>query len=217
MTAANSNKEKGAHITSERSSASQSGLLEHVLNRFVRATFAVNLAREVFYRNEAAQKLLTRSGHIQIRKGRLQFQDRTIDRQIEDYLYDETKRVRSAVLRSTAGSAAHDPRVAYRVLLTPLYLAEHDPARQVWMLFISESNIERQIDVPVLQELYGLTRTESQLAAALFAGDALTAAAKSLDISINTAKTLLRRIFHKCEVQSQGELLQLLALGPRTL
>ena len=50
-----------------------------------------------------------------------------------------------------------------------------------------------------------------------FAGLGLESAAQQLHISINTAKTHLHHVFVKCDVHSQGELLQLLSLGPRTL
>jgi DNA-binding CsgD family transcriptional regulator len=54
------------------------------------------------------------------------------------------------------------------------------------------------------------------LTAELFEGYALEEAGHRLGIALSTARTHLKHVFAKCEVQSQAELLQLLALGPRT-
>ena len=63
----------------------------------------------------------------------------------------------------------------------------------------------------------GLTPAEARLANALFGGQSLTESAKTSGISVNTAKSMLKRIFTKCAVHSQPELLLLLSLGPRTM
>ena len=65
-----------------------------------------------------------------------------------------------------------------------------------------------------LQRLLGLTRAEALLVQALFAGRSLSAAAVTLRISRETAKTQLSCIFHKCRVKSQAQLTRLVAGGP---
>ena len=52
---------------------------------------------------------------------------------------------------------------------------------------------------------------------ALFVGMSLRTAAGQAGITLNTAKSTLKKVFAKCAVGSQAGLLQLLALGPRTL
>jgi DNA-binding CsgD family transcriptional regulator len=69
----------------------------------------------------------------------------------------------------------------------------------------------------VLRQLYGLTPAEARLANELFGGQSLAESAKISGISVNTAKSMLKRIFTKCAVHSQSELLLLFSLGPRTL
>jgi len=58
---------------------------------------------------------------------------------------------------------------------------------------------------------------EARLTGQLFMGQSLVQAARSLGVTSNTAKSTLKRVFAKCAVGSQTELVQLLALGPRTL
>jgi DNA-binding CsgD family transcriptional regulator len=76
---------------------------------------------------------------------------------------------------------------------------------------------QRPVPTQVLRGLYDLTAAEARLANALYMGQSLQSAAGTGGISHNTAKTVLKRVFVKCEVGTQAELLQLLSLGPRTL
>ena len=65
----------------------------------------------------------------------------------------------------------------------------------------------------VLNTVYGLSRAEVGLCQALIQGKTLLEASKTLDISRNTAKTHLARVFDKTGVHSQAGLLRLLALS----
>lgn len=58
---------------------------------------------------------------------------------------------------------------------------------------------------------------EAEIAAQLFAGLHANAVAAVIGSSPRTVRAHLRSIFRKCEVESQAQLLQLLALGPRNL
>jgi DNA-binding CsgD family transcriptional regulator len=87
----------------------------------------------------------------------------------------------------------------------------------LYVLMIYEPHAGRQVPKRILQELYGLSDAEAALVVHLFEGESLESAAGRLHISLNTAKTHLQHVFRKCDVHSQGELLQLLSLGPRTL
>jgi DNA-binding CsgD family transcriptional regulator len=82
---------------------------------------------------------------------------------------------------------------------------------------IYEPHTGRRVSRRILTDLYNLSDAEAALTLLLFTGESLEDAADQLCVSINTAKTQLHHIFLKCEVHSQGELLQLLSLGPRTL
>lgn len=66
-----------------------------------------------------------------------------------------------------------------------------------------------------LGSVYRLTRAEIRLCQALLGGSSLAEAADQLNVSRNTAKTHLTRIFDKTRVRSQSALLRLLAVGSR--
>lgn len=84
-------------------------------------------------------------------------------------------------------------------------------------LLIYEPQLIGQLSPELLASLYGLTRMESRLVAALFVEPVLQTAADQCGITTNTAKTHLKHVFVKCGVCSKAELLRLLALGPRSI
>jgi DNA-binding CsgD family transcriptional regulator len=61
-----------------------------------------------------------------------------------------------------------------------------------------------------LQQIYGLTPAEARLAALLVEGKRLRTAAADLEISFETARTHLKRIFSKTNSESQADLVRLL-------
>jgi DNA-binding CsgD family transcriptional regulator len=67
----------------------------------------------------------------------------------------------------------------------------------------------------VLNTVYGLSRAEVRLCQTLIQGQTLLEASMTLDISRNTAKTHLARVFDKTGVHSQAGLLRMLALSGR--
>ena len=82
-------------------------------------------------------------------------------------------------------------------------------------VFISDPGFSVTPD-PWLLGLYRLTPAEETLALALLRGDSVTVAARQMGISLNTARTHLKRVFHKTSTRRQGELISLLATGLST-
>lgn len=66
-----------------------------------------------------------------------------------------------------------------------------------------------------LQALYGLTPAEARVAAGVAGAGSIRELASRLDLSENTVKSHLKRVFRKCAVQSVAELSALVATGPR--
>jgi DNA-binding CsgD family transcriptional regulator len=205
------------------SSAPPEMLLGQILDRCSRAILAITRDRALLYQNAAAKALTSRQDFMEVREGKLKFVDRSVLARVDGHLAGEVRSCRrrssdssALALRSYARAASDRPRLSYRVLVTPLDACEVQRERGVvWLVFVSELGSERFIDIEVLTQLYELTPSECSLVASLFSGHSLEEAARIQDISINTAKTHLRQVFQKCGVQSQANLLQMLALGPR--
>jgi DNA-binding CsgD family transcriptional regulator len=75
-------------------------------------------------------------------------------------------------------------------------------------------NPNRRIDAAegILQQLYNLTTSEAKLAMVLSNGFNIDEAAEQLQITINTARSHLKKVFLKTHTRRQGEMVRLVAL-----
>lgn len=195
---------------------------EAVLDKLNRGVVIFDDDGKILYANDAALRMVHGSGAIVVTEGRLSFGEPAAQARFEAFvqhsreLADGASVQSSSVMRVGAGAG----RPPFRVLLSPLRLTADSaegrrPAQHV--LLIYEPHADRHVPKRILRELYGLSDSEADLTVLLFEGESLEAASQRLHISVNTAKTHLHHVFGKCDVHSQGELLQLLSLGPRTL
>jgi DNA-binding CsgD family transcriptional regulator len=155
--------------------------------------------------------MLGRGDGLALRRGRLEFADPSIQDRYQHFI----ERARDTDGGSSLVLRVHGqgPTGAYRVLVSALETVQS----AAFSVFVYEPHAgRRHLSSKVLAALYGLCPSEARLANELFAGRSVQQAAAALDITANTARSTLKRIFAKCAVGSQAELLQLLALGPRT-
>ena len=75
----------------------------------------------------------------------------------------------------------------------------------------------RELSAPVLRQLFGLTRSEAKLVQSLACGATLDDGARNLGISVNTARTHLKHIFHKTGAKRQSELIHQVETGPAAM
>ena len=81
------------------------------------------------------------------------------------------------------------------------------------VLLIRNRNERPRVSRSVLRRTYGLTETEAALAAELASGASTRDFAAMRGMSVFTARTHLKRVFCKCGVNSQSELLREILLG----
>lgn len=94
-------------------------------------------------------------------------------------------------------------------------IARLDP--QSVLVLVRDPESEHDIAAPVLSRLYGLTAAEAELARELVHGHSIESAAAVRGISVQTARTHLKRIFLKTETNRQGQLIAELLAGPAAL
>lgn len=104
---------------------------------------------------------------------------------------------------------------ALSLVVTPLHVRGVkglDEPRQSGCAAVFVADPERNFELSHerLRRLYGLTRAEGQIAASLADGKRLDEAAADLGITLNTARSHLKRIFFKTSTERQGELTHLL-------
>jgi DNA-binding CsgD family transcriptional regulator len=88
------------------------------------------------------------------------------------------------------------------------------PEATVCVLFITDPDVINVVEASDLSAAYGLTPAEAQVVAHLLAGHSLHQAARTMGVTINSAKTLLHRAFDRCQVRRQSDLIALVLRGP---
>jgi DNA-binding CsgD family transcriptional regulator len=200
---------------SAQAPAGFSSLGRLVLNSLHRGVIAIDATRAIIDANRAARRVLETGESIRLRNGRLEFANPCLDAQLTALL---------AELSSTStvaqGFVAHLHRQngarPFRVLVTPVPNGATESAAAV-LVNIFDTHCERAISHQVLRDLYGLTNAQADITARLFEGHTVDQTGHLLGLSVNTVRSHLKRIFEKCAVHSQSELLYLLSVGPLSI
>lgn len=184
------------------------------LDKLNRGVFLVTASGNVGFANRAGRAMLGRGG-LAVKHGRLEFADAEVQERFATFLAESSDADGgpSLVLRVQGPRQ----RGAWRVLVSALDIGSGGSGA-AYSVFVYEPDAgQRPLPAKVLRALYGLSPAEARLANELFVGRSVQEAAAALGVTVNTARSTLKRVFGKCAVGSQAELLQLLALGPRTL
>ena len=143
-------------------------------------------------------------------------------------LADETARLerllnsaldRSGRQRSSAGgtlsitrpSGAHPLSVA--VVPLNIEMETFGERGRIAAIFVTDPDIPLDSHEQHLRELYALTAGEARLTSLLLEGKSVEEAAAAMGITVNTARTRLKRIYNKTGVRRQPELVRRLLLG----
>jgi DNA-binding CsgD family transcriptional regulator len=182
------------------------------LDRLDTAVVVVDAQCCVLHANRLADRVLSSDPHLGVHWGRLTFSDPRLEAELVRRVQEATRTAAGmpgppapALLIDRAG------RLPMTMLVTPL------PA--IWdrtgatppcaMVFIKDPEEGAAIQ-KTLRELFGLTRTEAAIAAALANGHDIPLIANSFRISIGTVRSHLKAILRKCGTRRQAQLVALL-------
>jgi len=186
-----------------------------VLDRVDRGIILIDDRGGVLDVNLPASRVLNGGEGIAVRNGRLTFSVAAFDERFVRLLAQQRSGAASAP-RSIAARFKRPGAQSCLVVVSPVP-PNTDERNVALVAFIYAPDERREISAEVLRELYGLTRAEAEVARGLFTGRNVEQTAEALQLSLNTVRTHLKHIFTKCEVQSQAELMHLLAQGPSSL
>jgi len=93
--------------------------------------------------------------------------------------------------------------------------AAFDDHETLAIMLIHDPSSVMALNRDLLQDFYGFTAAEANLAHSLHSGQTLGDAAEQLKISVNTARTQLRSMFKKAGVNTQASLLREFSTSPR--
>lgn len=100
---------------------------------------------------------------------------------------------------------------AFELLLVSL---ENQPQeRSPTVIFLCDPKQQQVADPTILQETYGLTRSEAVVASKIVDGYSLEDIAEDLGVETSTARSHLKRVFTKTDTHRQSDLVRLLMQG----
>ncbi|HZM60260.1 MAG TPA: helix-turn-helix transcriptional regulator [Vicinamibacterales bacterium] len=178
------------------------------LDRSPSAVLLLDEQRRIVYANPQAAVLHARGDGISLTSGGLMLARKQDDVRLQERIAAglATNGASAAVMRVQRMSG----RRPYAIFFAPV--AAGPPSsriRPALCVVITDPEAKRDVPIDRLQDLFGLTESESRLTALLSSGEDLKSAAKTLGITYGTARARLAEIFQKTETRRQGELINL--------
>lgn len=168
---------------------------------------------QVIFANAAAERMLAATPALLVRFGRLSAVRESLDGPLRAAIAAATGAGR--VHRGRTGAVLAVPRAEAPPLtlsVSPLQ-QDQNPAggEPLALLILTDPLHAAEPDLAALTAIYGLTPAEAALAAALLAGETLSAYARRVGLALPTVKTQLAAAFAKLGVNRQADLVRVLA------
>ncbi len=186
-----------------------------ILDRLDRGVILLDVRGKIVDANTEAVHVIRNCGGFALRAGKLGFTDAGLDAQLKRAISGggPAQKGGRAVFAARVRCRGNAP---YRVVIRPVPPGADERDVAYFALLYAPNGLHA-ISIDALREVYGLTQAQARVARSLFAGRSVEETARALGLSANTVRTHLKQIFTKCEVNSQAELLHLLALGPHEI
>ena len=169
--------------------------------------------------NDYARDILRHNRGLDFTNNRLSARDKHLDEKLRQLVASAAAKARKGIEDGSDAMfiKASIIRDQVEVIATPVASGRRVNERPCVILYLFDASLERRVSHDVLTRLYGLTQTEAKLVQLLVAGLTLDEAATDLNISVNTARTHLKHVFHKTGVNRQAELVHRIETGPAGL
>lgn len=182
-----------------------------ILDRLTAAVILFNEKLNIIYNNKSAQNLLNTGTCLENYCGYLTCYNPEITAELKEMAVDQKDHLLSIERDETQKSL--------NVLVTPLKLSLETSLNNppTTILFAFELTDDYARVEEVLRSLYHLSPMEAKLVAQLFITPHLATAADALGITLNTARTHLKRIYSKTRVNRISSLIHLIVTGPASV
>jgi DNA-binding CsgD family transcriptional regulator len=166
----------------------------------------------VLHLNPPAESIVASRDGLSVVSGLLRASVAHADRALERAVHQALAAPRSDAV---TGGCVAVPRPAgqrpYVIRVIPTSVAESNGmASPTALVVIVDPEREPVPDVDALRRLYGLTKTEAEVALRVLDGTGVVPIAEQLSISVSTVRTHLKHVFHKTDTHRQAELVRLL-------
>jgi DNA-binding NarL/FixJ family response regulator len=182
--------------------------LSEALDHLATGVIFVNENLKVFYRNKAAEQILARGTDLLIRDGKLCSSKQ-----------DHTAQMQRLVLQDRASTHTlprGGSQPPLHLLVSPLHSQSANYGRNLptTIIYVFETLKNSQRIEEVIRLLYNLSPREARFAAKLVLNPELKEAAHAMGITYNTARTHLKRIYAKTNVNRLSTLVHMIVTGP---
>ena len=187
--------------------------LKLVLDHFPTAVFLLDEAARLQHMNASATELLARPGQpFKITQGRLRTDDAPSSAQLARCVAQAAGIASGSTSEPVPILRFHRDGISFAVMATPLRPTDRGVggAMPLVAVFVSDPANASLIDSERLRRQFNLTGAEARLAASLVAGASLAEVAEVRGTSIETLRTLLKRVFLKTETRSQAQVIGLI-------
>lgn len=166
----------------------------------------------VLHLNPAAESIVASRDGLCVISGLLRASvahaDRALERAVHQALADPRADAWTGGCVAVPRSFGQRP---YVVRVIPTSAAElNGMASPTALVVIVDPEQEPVPDSEALRRLYGLTKTEAEVALRVLDGTGVVPIAEQLSISVSTVRTHLKHVFHKTDTHRQAELVRLL-------
>lgn len=209
----------GARLSSRLDHKPVDRALGKALDAVPHGVLIIGADLRVRYLNRSARDTLTRNRGIELRNDVLSLSDKQLDLRFKELVEMAASKARQGEDQASGAMFVRAPmsREHVELLVAPVPAAGSTETEAQVLLYLFDTASPRQVSFDVLTGLYGLTHTEAKLVQFMTNGMTLDEAAEELEISVNTARTHLKHIFHKTGINRQTELIHRIESGPASL
>jgi FixJ family two-component response regulator len=176
-----------------------------ILDRLHLAVMLLDAGGRLFHANAAARSLLDERDGLMLGHGGRLYAGRSEETVLLRRLLERREGARGGVSSLPRPSG----RAALSIAMVPV---SAEPVTAA--LFVSDPERRACAGDELLCRQYGLTPAEARVACLLMQGQSVSEIASELEISLNTARTHLKRVYSKTSTRGQGDLVSLLLNSP---
>lgn len=187
--------------------------LETALNRFMLGVIILNSDNSLYYTNPVAENFLTKHPALRINSEQ-RLQAHSAQENIT--LYNSLFKLRQTDKKQRASNqvalSVHHPDKEHGLHILAVRLDENE-ANPLLALYIADPELSFNLPPEALQNLYGMTPAEANVAIALANGASAQQISERHQVSIETVRSQLKSIYSKMNVNRQQDVVRLLLSG----
>ncbi len=195
--------------------------MTQALSKIPQSVIVLDCKSKVVFRNESAEKMIDQKDGLQVHRGFLQASFAQDTKKLCDALSNVfalgNRRFADPV--GVIQLARPSGRRPLQLLIAPFLKGEaaNYAADTLALVFVFDPEIRPATEEDILRRIYSLTPAEARLTALIAQGLSTKEASEALNVTENTVRTHLKRIFSKTDTNRQGDLVNLVLNGPANL